>query len=190
MPRKLLKKIMPDPKKITENRFLKIFGKLLHDPGLWHLNRYSASGAFAVGFFMCFMPIPFQMVTAAGIAIFLRVNLPLSVLLCWVTNPLTIPPMFYFAYLIGSWVLSWPPSEFAFELSFEWLANELVHIWQPFLLGCFICASVSSVLAYYTISLSWRYHVVMAWKARQKRWAERIKQSLHVSQKSDDENPK
>ena len=133
MPRKLLRKITPDPKKVTENRFLKIFGKLIHDPGLWHLNRYSASGAFAVGLFMCFMPIPFQMVMAAGLAIWFRVNLPLSVLLCWITNPITIPPMFYFAYLVGTWVLSWPPSQFEFELSFEWLGNELIHIWQPFL---------------------------------------------------------
>lgn len=182
MARKFLKKITPDPKKITENRFLKIFGKFIHDPGLWHLNRYSASGAFAVGLFMCFMPIPFQMVMAAGLAIFFRVNLPLSVLLCWVTNPLTIPPMFYFAYLVGTWVLSWPPSEFAFELSFEWLGNELVHIWQPFLLGCFICASVLSLIGYYTISWSWRYHVVMAWKARQQRWKEKLKHKLHLDQ--------
>lgn len=187
MPRKILKKITPDHKKITENRFLKIFGKLIHDPGLWHLNRYSASGAFAVGLFMCFIPIPFQMVLAAGAAILLRVNLPLSVLLCWITNPLTIPPMFYFAYLVGAWVLSWPPSEFAFELSFEWLGNELVHIWQPFLLGCFICATVLSIIGYYTISLSWRYHVVKAWKARQKRWAEKIKHTLHLDS-NDEEN--
>ena len=186
MPRKFLKKITPDPKKITENRFMKIFGKLIHDPGLWHLNRYSASGAFAVGLFMCFMPIPFQMVIAAGLAILFRVNLPLSVLLCWITNPITIPPMFYFAYLVGTWVLSWPPSEFAFELSFEWLGNELIHIWQPFLLGCFICAAVLSFIGYHTISLSWRYHVVMAWKARQQKWKEKLMHTLHLDAEEDD----
>jgi uncharacterized protein (DUF2062 family) len=182
MARKFLKKITPDPKKVTENRFLKIFGKLIHDPGLWHLNRYSASGAFAVGLFMCFMPIPFQMVIAAGLAILFRVNLPLSLIVCWVTNPITIPPMFYFAYLVGTWVLSWPPSEFDFELSFEWLGNELVHIWQPFLLGCFICATVASFIGYHAISLSWRYHVVMAWKARQQKWKEKLLQTLHLDQ--------
>ena len=186
MPRKLLRKITPDPKKVTDNRFLKIFGKLIHDPGLWHLNRYSASGAFAIGLFMCFMPIPFQMVMAAGLAIWFRVNLPLSVLLCWITNPITIPPMFYFAYLVGTWVLSWPPSEFEFELSFTWLGNELVHIWQPFLLGCLICGSIAAIIGYYTISLSWRYHVVMAWKARQQRWKEKLLHKLHLDAEEDD----
>ncbi|GAA4353468.1 DUF2062 domain-containing protein [Kangiella taiwanensis] len=190
MPRKLLRKITPDPKKVTENRFLKIFGKLIHDPGLWHLNRYSASGAFAVGLFMCFMPIPFQMVMAAGLAIWFRVNLPLSVLLCWITNPITIPPMFYFAYLVGTWVLSWPPSQFEFELSFEWLGNELIHIWQPFLLGCLICGSIAAIIGYYTISLSWRYHVVMAWKARQQKWKEKLMHTLHLDGDDEGENKK
>ena len=190
MPRKLLRKITPDPKKVTENRFLKIFGKLIHAPGLWHLNRYSASGAFAVGLFMCFMPIPFQMVMAAGLAIWFRVNLPLSVLLCWITNPITIPPMFYFAYLVGTWVLSWPPSQFEFELSFEWLGNELIHIWQPFLLGCLICGSIAAIIGYYTISLSWRYHVVMAWKARQQKWKEKLMHTLHLDGDDESENKK
>ena len=177
---------MQDPKKIKENRFLLLFGDLLHEPQLWHLNRYSASMAFGIGLFCAFIPLPFQMVIAAALAIMLRANLPLSVILCWITNPLTIPPMFYFAYLVGTWVLSWPPSQFEFELSFEWLGNELIHIWQPFLLGCLICGSIAAIIGYYTISLSWRYHVVMAWKARQQKWKEKLMHTLHLDAEEDD----
>lgn len=170
---------------------MKVFGNLIHDPGLWHLNRYSASGAFAIGLFCAFLPIPFQMVVAAALAIFFRVNLPISVVLVWISNPFTMVPMFYFAYKVGAWILGIPPTGFSFELSFEWLGSELLHIWKPFLLGCFICGGTLSLIGYHTISLFWRYHVARAWKARQARWKEKLLHTLHLDQlvkKDDGEN--
>ncbi|MBA1330154.1 ATP-binding protein, partial [Candidatus Endoriftia persephone str. Guaymas] len=94
MPKHLIKRLTPDHEMIRNHRHLQCFGKLLHDANLWHLNRRSAAGAFAVGLFMAFIPVPFQMILAAGAAILFRVNLPLSVALVWVTNPITIPPIF------------------------------------------------------------------------------------------------
>lgn len=182
MPRKFFKRISPDPKKIKENRFLSIFGTWLHEPQLWHLNRYSASMAIGIGLFCAFIPVPFQMVIAAALAILLRANLPVSVATCWVTNPITIPPMFYFAYKVGAWTLGTPESPFEFELSMEWLQNELAVIWKPFLLGCLICSIVAGILGYFTIQLLWRYHVVMAWRARKERWKEKIKEKLHIGE--------
>ena len=187
MPRKIFNKYLPDPKRIKESKILSIFGSWLHEPQLWHLNRYSAAGAFAVGLFCAFIPVPFQMIIAAGLAIWLRVNLPISVALCWITNPLTIPPMFYFAYQVGAWVLSTPETEFAFELSMDWLTTGLVLIWKPFLLGCLICGISVALLGYTTINLFWRYHVVMAWKARQEKWKQRIKHKLHLDDASKDD---
>ena len=187
MPRKFFKKISPDPKKIKENRFLSIFGDWLHEPQLWHLNRYSASVAIGIGLFCAFIPVPFQMVIAAALAIMFKANLPVSVATCWVTNPLTIPPMFYFAYKVGAWTLGTPESPFEFELSMDWLQNELLLIWKPFLLGCLICAVVAGLLGYFAIQMAWRYHVVMAWRARKERWKEKIKKTLHLSEDSKDE---
>ena len=104
-----LKQIAPDRAKIREHRHLRVFGKLLHDPNLWHLNRRSVSGAFAVGMFVMYLPPLGQMLIAAAGAIAFRVNLPISVTLVWITNPVTIPPMYYFAYLVGSWILDRRP---------------------------------------------------------------------------------
>lgn len=151
---------MPNPQTIKEHKTLQIFGDWLHDPNLWHLNRRSVAGAFAVGFFCMWMPIPFQMVLAAGVAIWLRTNLPISVVLVWITNPVTIPPMFYFAYLVGTWIIGTPISDFNFELTFDWLLHELASIWKPFLIGCFTVASISSLLGYFTIQGLWRYSVL------------------------------
>lgn len=160
MPKKLIKKYMPDHNAIRNHKHLQLFGSLLHDANLWHLNRRSASGAFGVGLFMAFVPVPFQMLLAAAAAILLRVNLPLSVALVWVTNPITIPPMFYFAYRVGAWVMDAPSREFSFQLSYDWLATELGAIWQPFLLGCFICGVISAALGYFTIRGLWRLHLI------------------------------
>ena len=90
---------MPDHEKIRQHPQLnKLFGTLLHDPNLLHLNRRSISGAFFIGMFWAFMPMPFQMIPAAALAIYFRTNLPISIGLVWFTNPITIPPFFYFCY--------------------------------------------------------------------------------------------
>jgi len=78
MPKKFIKRYLPDHEKIRNHKSLnKIFGTLLHDPNLLHLNRRSVSGAMAVGLFLAFVPLPIQMGLAAGIAILIRVNLPI-----------------------------------------------------------------------------------------------------------------
>lgn len=53
---------MPDPEKLRNHKHLRIFGSLLNKPNLWALNRRSAPGAFAIGLFVAWMPMPFQMV--------------------------------------------------------------------------------------------------------------------------------
>ncbi len=170
MPKKLIKRLMPDHRTIREHKHLRFLGTLLHDPNLWHLNRRSASGAFAVGLFAAWVPVPFQMLLGAIGAIVFRVNLPLSITLVWVTNPLTMPPMFYFAYLVGTWLLGDAGSgHIAFELSYEWLQTELGAIWEPFLLGCFIMGVVSSLGGFLTVRGLWRLHLVKHYRERKLR---------------------
>ena len=168
---------MPDHIKIRNNKQLnKVFGTLLHDPNLLHLNRRSVSMAFFVGLFMAFVPLPSQMIMAAAVAIFVRCNLPIAVGLVWVSNPVTMPPFFYFAYKVGTWILGTPEHVFTFELSWEWIGTELAAIWEPFLLGCTVSGLVFGALGYGVIRLLWRLHIVSAIKERKKKRA--LKKSL------------
>ena len=160
MPRKFFQRFLPKPQTIKENKSLQIFGDWLHSPNLWHLNRRSVAGAFAVGLFFAWMPVPFQMALAAGAAIMIGTNLPLSVVLVWITNPFTITPMFYFAYIVGTWIIGEPPTDFSFELTIDWLLNEMSSSWKPFLVGCFTLATCSSLIGYTAINLFWRYSVL------------------------------
>jgi len=50
MPKKFIKRFMPDHQQIRNHKTLnRVFGNLLHDPNLLHMNRRSVSGAFFVG---------------------------------------------------------------------------------------------------------------------------------------------
>lgn len=169
MARKIIKRFFPDHNTVRKHKHLKCFGQLLHDPNIWHLNRRSVSGAFAIGLFVAFVPIPFQMLLAAAVAIFVRVNLPIAVSLVWISNPITMPPMFYFAYKMGAWLLHVPTHAFNFELSFDWLLSELGAIWQPFLFGCFILGLISAVFCFLLVRILWRLHIFQYIKKRRLR---------------------
>lgn len=169
MPKHLIKRFTPDHNTIRNHKHLQVFGSLLHDPNIWHLNRRSAAGAFAIGLFMAWIPVPFQMLLAAGAAILFRVNLPLSAALVWITNPITMPPMFYFAYLAGTFFIGQPAVEFAFDMDGGELLEGLNGIWAPFLLGCLVCSAVSAVVGYFGILWLWRWHLVQHLKKRRER---------------------
>jgi len=168
MAKKIIQRFLPDHDKIKNNKSLKIFGSLLHDANLWHLNRRSARGAFAIGLFFAFIPVPFQMILAAALAIPFRVNLPLSIALVWITNPLTMPPIFYGSYLVGATVLGQHGQDFSFEPTVQWLVDSLSTIGPAFILGSLICASVAALIGYFGINLLWQASVRRAWKNRHK----------------------
>ena len=96
MPRRYLRQILPTPRRLRDAGAVRLFGRAIHNPDLWHLNRHSVALAVAVGLFMAFMPVPVpvQMILAAAGAIMLGCNLPIAVVIVWVSNPVTMPPLF------------------------------------------------------------------------------------------------
>lgn len=166
MDKQFFKRYLPKASTMKKHPNLQFFGTLLHDGNLWHLNRRSLSGGMAVGLFMAFIPVPMQMIFAAALAILLRVNLPLSVALVWITNPVTIPPLFYAAYKLGAFILGTAVKNIEFTMTFEWLTTTLLAIWRPFLLGCFLMGSLSALIGYLTVRLLWRLQVKRVWQER------------------------
>ena len=162
MPKRWLKRYLPTPRQVREDRTLrKVFGNLLHDGNLWHLNRKSVTRAVVVGMLMALVPVPFQMVLSAGLALVVRCNLPVAIACVWITNPLTMGPIFYGAYIVGTVVLDVPADDIEFEISWDWLQTQLGAIWEPFLLGCAISGVVMAFLAGLLVHYGWRVHV--AW---------------------------
>ncbi|MFO8154125.1 DUF2062 domain-containing protein [Thioalkalivibrio sp.] len=179
MSKNLVKKWFPAYESVRGHRALEILGPRLRAPDLWHLNRRSVAGAFAVGLFVAFLPIPMQMLLAAVIAIWVRVNLPVSVLLVWVSNPLTIPPILYTAYTIGRWILGEPRRSLRVELTLEWVTGELLTIWMPLMIGSLVLAVVASASGYVTIRVLWWLSVIQRVKLRRARLRRRLLKSQH-----------
>jgi uncharacterized protein (DUF2062 family) len=173
MPKKTLKMIVPSPARMREIKSLHLLGDWIYASNLWHINRYSASMAFFVGFFVAFMPIPGQMILAAMLAVMLGCNLPLSVGLVWITNPVTMPAIFFLSYKVGAMIIDVPLKEIEFEASIYWLSHHLTAIWKPFLLGCLICGLFFGCLSYFVISQLWRWRVAYHWHERKRRRAAR-----------------
>jgi len=172
MPKKTLKQLLPSPTRLREYKSLDVLGERIYEPNLWHINRYSAAMAFFIGPFTAFLPIPGQMIVAAIAAILLRCNLPLSVALVWLTNPLTMTPVYYVSYRIGSLLVGVDPVP-QFEFSFTWLANSVDVIWIPMLVGCLTCGLMVGALGYFLMMMIWRIRVIRSWKKRQRERARR-----------------
>ena len=167
MPRKLFRRLLPDPHKITQYKALQWLGPAINDPNLFHINRNSVSESFFIGIFCAFLPLPGQTFIAGLLALWFRTNLPLAVALIWISNPVTIPPMFYLTYLLGTWVLGEPgASHVAVELSWDWMMAQGAAIWAPLLVGSLITGLVGGACAYFLILGLWRWKVIKNWEYR------------------------
>jgi uncharacterized protein (DUF2062 family) len=172
MPKKFLKRYLPDPTKIRDIKALAFLGDKLHSPNLWHLNRHSVSRAFAIGLWAMYTPpLPWQQIIAAVLAIYFNANLPIAVALVWITNPLTWVPMYYFAYELGAYVLKVPVFSFD-QFSALFSIETALQLGAPLLVGCAILMHVGGVLGYFGVQYLWRRSVLHQLELRKFRDAE------------------
>ena len=169
MARRLLKRYLPDPDRIKHHKSLQFLGSWIHNPNLWHLNRNSVASAVFIGLFVAYIPLPGQMIIAAFMAIVFHANLPISVSLIWITNPLTMPPLYYLAYKVGAAITGTTTGKFHFELSWEWVTNGLSHNWEPFVIGCLLTGIFFGLVGSTLIRVLWRWYVIRRWHERRLR---------------------
>ncbi len=124
-----------------------------------------------VGIFVAFLPIPGQTALAVVVALWLRVNLAVAAAASWIANPLTIPPIFYACYRLGSWLLDTPPGDMDIELSFEWLSAELGRTWAPLILGCVVLGGIVALGSVLILNRLWIRHSRARFAGRHRRRA-------------------
>ena len=167
MPRRFFRQVSDNYRQKGERPwYLRPFRALLAHPTFFSVSRRSVCGALWVGLFIGLLPLPGQTIIAPLVALLLRVNLPVAIVSVWITNPLTMLPVFYFEYRLGCLILDLPIQPFDIKLSWEWLAQELQDKWRPLLLGSFITATVTASTAYVTVSVVWRTLVTIRYRKR------------------------
>ena len=164
--RSFLKRFAPKRQQIEKHRHLQVLGYILHEPNIFHLTRRSAAGGVAVGLFLAFIPLPGQMLLAVLLSLLFRVNMPLAIACVWLSNPVTIAPLFFLAHKTGGWLLNAPVKQVQFEPSMGWLAETLAEIWQPLLLGSLTLGTLAALAGYTLIRLLWRLSIVRQWEER------------------------
>ena len=175
MPRKFFRKSLPSHESVRNHRHIARFGGFLRHPNLWHLNRHSVAGGVAVGMFSGLVPGPFQMLTAALLAVPLRVNLPVALATTLYTNPFTIGPLYVLAYLIGRLIVGdkgaalGPPPEMDWSrlgASLDAFLAWALSMGTPLAVGLLALALILAALGYACVQAGWRAYVIRKWRKR------------------------
>lgn len=171
MPRRFFRRFAVKRDRFRYQWFLVPFDHLLHDHNLWGIRRRTVVPAFAIGLFIGFLPFPGHPLIAALVALAVGVNIPVAALTTFVSNPLTMGPMYLLGHRLGLFLLGMEPQPFEFELSFQWLQDKFANNWQPLVLGCLLLASAASLIGYVTLDLLWRASIAdyLARKRERKR---------------------
>jgi hypothetical protein len=175
-----LRRLMPRPETMANNRWLRWMGPSLLHPRLWHMSRRAVAIGAAIGVFFAFITPIAQIPLSAAASIVLRANIPTAVVATLVNTPPTFGPVYYAAWWVGSKVLresvedGRKPEVLVGKATTvegagqalagwsKWMAT-LQQVGKPLLLGALIFSVVFSALAYVLVNGIWH------WRVRSKR---------------------
>ena len=106
------------------------------------------------------------MLFGAPLAVMFRVNLPVTMASVWLTNPVTVLPMFYTAVHVGAWATGHAAVDLAFDGTMAGLGPLLDRLWWPFLCGCALCGLLTAAVGYAAVNGVWRVYLVRRWRGR------------------------
>ncbi|SFV69812.1 hypothetical protein MNB_SM-4-1674 [hydrothermal vent metagenome] len=150
-------------KKTTKSEKLKTFIKKYKvPPEFLQANRKMISRGILIGIFIAFIPMPMQMALVLAFMPVFRFNVPIALAMCWLSNPFTMPPMYYMEYLTGSFFLGSEISNV--EMNVEWFQENIDDIFIPLYLGTFFYSFVGSISAYWAVNHFWKKSVHTAKK--------------------------
>lgn len=157
---KWLKPKIPTQQEIKKHRWFKWATPLFKHPEYWSFSGQPLCRGVFLGIFLAFVPLPIQMVLAILFGLWLRANLILAVALVWITNPLTMPPIYYLCYRVGKWIMHIHNSDMKnTTLSLNLALSKPHLILQPFLLGSLVLGLICASIAYIMIRLVWIFYL-------------------------------
>ncbi len=160
----------PTRDEMLQYRLLRPFATYLGSPLIWRFNRRGVARGTALGLFSGFAVPVAQTPFAALLAVGVRANLPVAAIATSVTNPLTVPFIYYAAYLVGRWVLRMregmtqaiSPDIGALEQTISWI----VTLAGPTYVGLLIFAVGSATLGFVLVQFGWRHWVLVKRRRR------------------------
>ena len=117
------------------------------------VNRKSITRGLMVGIFWGFIPMPMQMLAVVFTTPFFRFNVPIAIATVWLSNPVTMPFMYYIEYLTGNFLLGIETSHV--ELTVHWFKSNLGNIFVPLYVGTLFYSVFVSIIVYYGANWLW-----------------------------------
>ncbi len=148
MIRKVFKKKKSNPKIDAIMKKYKIPRELLS------INRKMVSRAILVGMFIAMIPMPMQMLAVLFVVPFFRFNVPIGVSLVWITNPFTMPFIYYIEYITGNFLLMQDGVQ-DMQMTLEWFTENIGDIFIPLYVGTLFYSLLLSVGGYYLVNFLW-----------------------------------
>ena len=136
----------------------RLLGERIFHPGIWALNLQTVAGGASLGLFVACTPtIPFHMLLCTVGALVLRVNLPVALVGCWLTNPITAVPIYLAAARLGRVLLGGTHLAehvmriFRFDAVVGSIMEKGIYLWA----GALIFALGAAIVGNLIIRASW-----------------------------------
>jgi len=134
----------------------------------FNVNRKMVTRGILVGLFWAFIPMPMQMLAVVVCTPFIRFNVPLAIAMVWLSNPFTMPPMYYMEYLTGNFILGKEGLP-DIVLTLDWFSDNISDIFLPLYVGAAFYSIVVSFLIYLFVNWLWIRSVIKEKSEKEKR---------------------
>jgi len=122
--------------------------------GYFSINRRTVTRGVAIGLFWGFIPMPMQMLAVMATTPLLRFNVPIAISMVWLSNPFTMPPMYYMEYLTGNLILGQEGIQ-GIKLTMEWFKENIGDIFIPLYVGTSFYSIVVTGIVYLVLNKLW-----------------------------------
>jgi hypothetical protein len=131
------------PRRLKHNALLRWFARHFLDKRVWKPTQHTFAGGMAVGLLVTMQLLPGQMPLAIILAAACRVNIPIAVAVCWLSNPATFVPIGVFEKEVGERILQFfgdPTAHWISLIQSEGLRTGVAYAHQMFIGGLVIGA--------------------------------------------------
>jgi uncharacterized protein (DUF2062 family) len=98
-------RFLKHPRKLKQSGVMRWFALHFLNKRVWKPTQHTLSGGMAIGTFITLQLLPIQMPSATVLAAIFRVNIPIALVMCWLSNPFTLAALVPLEYKLGKWVL-------------------------------------------------------------------------------------
>ncbi len=122
--------------------------------GYLHMNRRLIVRGIFIGLFWGLIPMPMQMLAVVLTMPLFKFNVPIAISMVWLSNPITMPFMYYVEYLTGNFILGLDGIS-DISLSLEWFSDNWSNIAKPLYFGTAFYMMTVPILASSIVNWLW-----------------------------------